>query len=107
MSTPTAPADSGLLGKTHYKILGLMGLTHFLNDATQSLLVPVYPLFKETFSLTFTGWWRYVCHIFVTSLIRYLVNSLLFGLEQVDNRLDQLVGLLPRAFVWRLDGGQT
>lgn len=54
MSTDAAPAGSGLFGKTHYKILGLAGLGHFLNDATQSLLVPVYPMFKDTFSLNFT-----------------------------------------------------
>ena len=54
MSMNTAPASPGFFGKTHYRILGLMGLTHFLNDATQSLLMPVYPMFKDTFSLTFT-----------------------------------------------------
>ena len=54
MSTDTAPAVPGLLGKTHYKILGLTGMSHFLNDATQSLLVPLYPLFKSAFALSFT-----------------------------------------------------
>ena len=56
MSTDTASAGPapGLLGKTHYKILGLAGVSHFLNDATQSLLVPLYPLFKDAFSLSFT-----------------------------------------------------
>ena len=54
MSTDAAPAGSGFFGKTHYRILGLTGLGHFLNDATQSLLVPVYPMFKDTFSLNFT-----------------------------------------------------
>ena len=54
MSTDAAPAGSGLFGKTHYRVLLLTGLGHFLNDATQSLLVPVYPMFKDTFSLNFT-----------------------------------------------------
>ncbi len=56
MSADTASAEPapGLLGKTHYTILGLTGAAHFLNDATQSLLVPLYPLFKDAFSLSFT-----------------------------------------------------
>ena len=54
MSTNTAPAGPGFFGKTHYAVLGLAGLSHFLNDATQSLLVPSYPLFKDGFGLNFT-----------------------------------------------------
>lgn len=54
MSTDAAPARPGFFGKTHYRILALTGTGHFLNDATQSLLVPVYPMFKDVFSLNFT-----------------------------------------------------
>ena len=54
MSTHAAPAGPGFFGKTHYAVLGLAGLAHFLNDATQSLLVPSYPLFKDGFGLSFT-----------------------------------------------------
>jgi FSR family fosmidomycin resistance protein-like MFS transporter len=53
MSVDTAAAGS-LPGKTHYSVLRLSGLTHFLNDATQSLLLPLYPLFKSEFALSFS-----------------------------------------------------
>ena len=36
------------------KILCAIGAAHFLNDATQSLLVPVYPLLVQKYSLSFT-----------------------------------------------------
>jgi FSR family fosmidomycin resistance protein-like MFS transporter len=49
---PTAP--SKVLQAIHYDILALLCLGHFLNDAIQSLLAPTYPLFKESFQLTFT-----------------------------------------------------
>ncbi len=39
---------------TTFRILVAISLCHFLNDATQSLLVPSYPLFKEAFSLNYT-----------------------------------------------------
>lgn len=32
----------------------MISLSHFLNDTTQALLVPSYPLFKENFALNFT-----------------------------------------------------
>lgn len=40
-------------GQTHFRILLAISLGHFLNDTTQSLLVPMYPLFKGNFALTF------------------------------------------------------
>ena len=54
MSTDRVSAGPDFFGKTHYAVLGLAGLSHFLNDATQSLLVPSYPLFKDSFGLSFT-----------------------------------------------------
>ena len=54
MSTDTVSTSPGFFGKTHYAVLGFAGLAHFLNDATQSLLVPSYPLFKDGFGLSFT-----------------------------------------------------
>jgi FSR family fosmidomycin resistance protein-like MFS transporter len=41
-------------GATRYKVLGALGLSHFLNDATQAILVPLYPLFKGALDLSFT-----------------------------------------------------
>ncbi|MCC8180001.1 MAG: MFS transporter [Planctomycetes bacterium] len=39
---------------TTFRILITISLCHFLNDTTQSLLVPTYPLLKDAFALTFT-----------------------------------------------------
>ena len=39
---------------TKIKILSAISAAHFLNDATQALLVPVYPLLMKQFSLSFT-----------------------------------------------------
>lgn len=36
------------------KVLGAIGLSHFLNDLLQSLIPAIYPLLKEEFSLSFT-----------------------------------------------------
>lgn len=54
MSTPLAPTASQDADSTKFTILILISLSHFLNDTTQSLLVPTYPIFKDAFSLTFT-----------------------------------------------------
>lgn len=51
-STPVQA--TGLFEKTKYKVLGAVSASHFLNDATQSLLVPTYPMLKSNFSLSFT-----------------------------------------------------
>ena len=40
--------------ETKLKILGSVSGAHFLNDATQSLLIPSYPLLMQQFSLSFT-----------------------------------------------------
>ena len=68
MGTPQPPP--GLFGNTQYKILTASSLSHFLNDATQSLLVPLYPLLKGSFDLNFT-------QIGLISLAYQLVASLL------------------------------
>lgn len=54
MSTPLAQSDHRNAESTKFTILLLISLSHFLNDATQSLLLPTYPIFKENFSLNFT-----------------------------------------------------
>jgi len=40
--------------RTKFKILSAASGAHFMNDATQSLLIPVYPLLMQKFSLSFT-----------------------------------------------------
>ncbi len=39
---------------TVFKILGAISFSHFLNDMLQSLILAIYPLLKNTFSLSFT-----------------------------------------------------
>lgn len=51
---PIKPEAAPETENTSFRILLALSLSHLLNDATQSLLVPSYPLFKEAFSLNFT-----------------------------------------------------
>jgi len=39
---------------TKFKTLGAVSGAHFMNDATQALLIPAYPLLMQKFSLSFT-----------------------------------------------------
>ncbi len=48
-----SPAPADVPEKVNYKILGSISFSHFLNDATQSLLLPIYPLIKGNFDLSF------------------------------------------------------
>lgn len=45
-ATPAAP-------RTHYKVLGAISFAHLLNDMIQSLILAIYPLLKDNFSLSF------------------------------------------------------
>lgn len=49
-----SPGTSGDPDATRYKVLLGVSTAHFLNDTIQALLVPSYPLLKDSFSLTFT-----------------------------------------------------
>lgn len=40
--------------RAHYKILGTISFSHFLNDLMQSILLAIYPLLKGEFSLSFS-----------------------------------------------------
>lgn len=55
MSTIAPPVASKAANaeKTNIEVLSIVSLTHFLNDSMQALLLPIYPLLKETFSLSF------------------------------------------------------
>jgi FSR family fosmidomycin resistance protein-like MFS transporter len=46
--------DDAQRNRVASKILGTISLTHFLNDTMQSLMIAIYPLLKNEFSLTFT-----------------------------------------------------
>ena len=55
MKTPvtiseSTPSDS----TTIFKVLGAISFSHFLNDAMQSLILAIYPLFKVDFHLNFS-----------------------------------------------------
>ncbi len=39
--------------QTEFKVLGAISLSHFLNDATQSLIMALYPMLKGNFNLSF------------------------------------------------------
>ena len=47
-------AEKPEIAGTKFKILSAISVAHFLNDATQALLVPMYPLLMRQFSLNFT-----------------------------------------------------
>jgi FSR family fosmidomycin resistance protein-like MFS transporter len=40
--------------QTRYRLLGVLSVSHFLNDMMQSLIVAIYPILKGEFALTFT-----------------------------------------------------
>jgi FSR family fosmidomycin resistance protein-like MFS transporter len=44
----------GVAEKTVFSILLSISFSHLLNDTLQSLIPSIYPLLKETFSLSFT-----------------------------------------------------
>lgn len=47
------PASSPSEQRTAFKIIGGLGFAHFLNDMMQSLILALYPMFKESFHLSF------------------------------------------------------
>lgn len=54
MLTETQSADlSSADEPTRFKVLGAISFSHFLNDMIQSLILAIYPLLKNDFSLSF------------------------------------------------------
>lgn len=49
----TQHIDTPIKERASFKVLGAASLTHCLNDATQSLIIAIYPLFKDNFDLTY------------------------------------------------------
>ncbi|HTR07769.1 MAG TPA: MFS transporter [Paraburkholderia sp.] len=49
-----APAPSGTVQRTVYSVLGAISFSHLLNDMIQSLILAIYPMLKDNFSLSFT-----------------------------------------------------
>ncbi|MCP3725938.1 MFS transporter [Paraburkholderia sp. CNPSo 3272] len=49
----SAPA-AGAVQRTVYSVLGAISFSHLLNDMIQSLILAIYPMLKDNFSLSFT-----------------------------------------------------
>ncbi|HEY1999204.1 MFS transporter [Paraburkholderia sp.] len=53
---PGSPAAASLAGKaqrTVYSVLGAISFSHLINDMIQSLILAIYPMLKDNFSLSF------------------------------------------------------
>lgn len=50
---PAAQAAPGAASRTAYTVLGAISFSHLLNDMIQSLILAIYPMLKENFSLSF------------------------------------------------------
>ena len=48
-----APAPAGAASRTTYTVLGAISFSHLLNDMIQSLILAIYPMLKDNFSLSF------------------------------------------------------
>src|SRR5580700_5924495 len=48
-----APATTPVHQPTRFRVLGAISFSHFLNDMIQSLILAIYPLLKNDFSLSF------------------------------------------------------
>jgi MFS transporter, FSR family, fosmidomycin resistance protein len=53
-AAPAAPATTGAAQRTVYSVLGAISFSHLLNDMIQSLILAIYPMLKDNFSLSFT-----------------------------------------------------
>ena len=53
--TPAAPAaqPAAKVQRTVYSVLGAISFSHLLNDMIQSLILAIYPMLKDNFSLSF------------------------------------------------------
>jgi FSR family fosmidomycin resistance protein-like MFS transporter len=52
-SQAPAQAAAGTVSRTVYSVLGAISFSHLLNDMIQSLILAIYPMLKENFSLSF------------------------------------------------------
>ena len=48
-----APPAAARPQRTIYSVLGAISFTHMLNDMIQSLILAIYPMLKDNFSLSF------------------------------------------------------
>jgi len=52
-STPSAGAVPASGSATAFKVLGAISVAHMMNDMIQSILLAIYPMLKDSFSLSF------------------------------------------------------
>ncbi|HTJ98427.1 MAG TPA: MFS transporter [Bordetella sp.] len=52
MGTPAAPTAAS--DSTAFKVLGAISVAHLMNDMIQSILLAIYPMLKDSFSLSFS-----------------------------------------------------
>ncbi|MEM5312873.1 MFS transporter [Paraburkholderia sp. JHI869] len=50
----SSAAATGAVQRTVYSVLGAISFSHLLNDMIQSLILAIYPMLKDNFSLSFT-----------------------------------------------------
>jgi FSR family fosmidomycin resistance protein-like MFS transporter len=52
-ATPAPAQATGAVSRTVYSVLGAISFSHLLNDMIQSLILAIYPMLKQNFSLSF------------------------------------------------------
>ncbi len=52
-ANPAAAQPAAKVQRTVYSVLGAISFSHLLNDMIQSLILAIYPMLKDNFSLTF------------------------------------------------------
>ncbi len=52
-SLATEPGTASPVARTAYSVLGAISFSHLLNDMIQSLILAIYPMLKQSFSLSF------------------------------------------------------
>src|SRR3546814_5514157 len=52
-STPSAGSAPASGSATAFKVLGAISVAHMMNDMIQSILLAIYPMLKDSFSLSF------------------------------------------------------
>ena len=52
-ATPAATQPAAKVQRTVYSVLGAISFSHLLNDMIQSLILAIYPMLKDDFSLSF------------------------------------------------------
>ncbi|MDE1012440.1 MAG: MFS transporter, partial [Paraburkholderia fungorum] len=52
-ANPAAAQSAAKVQRTVYSVLGAISFSHLLNDMIQSLILAIYPMLKDNFSLSF------------------------------------------------------